>query len=189
MTRLHKWLTVTANVMRSLLGSRREFLRGIALILSAAPIMASAYLVLVVLLSTLPLFQVWLTKLIVDTITQGAGGYTQSARLAMLYALTLIISAGLQPVQQELASWLEDHTVSEVDRRLMQAGTRLRDLFRIERPEFGDELRLLGESTYYIPRLFPQLQRGPGALLTIVGLLSLLARLHPLLPIVFSTFR
>ena len=104
----------------------------------------------------------------------------------MLYALTLVVPAGLEPIQRTLNIWLEDRAVAEVDRRLMHAGTRMADLVRIERPAVQDELRLIQEGVHFPLRLLDFLQYGLGTALTLGGLLLLLARLHPGLPLVLA---
>ncbi len=170
---------------RAVPDSLRVLGRGLALVVVAAPAMAGGCLALTILLGVLPPLRIWLTKLIVDGLARGAGDAPVIAP-ALLYALTLVLAAGAQPVQQELASWLEGRAVGEVDRRLMGAGARLVDLDRIERPAFQDELRLLQEGIYYPPRLLLMLQRLLEPLLALGGILLLLGRLHPLLPVALA---
>ena len=153
---------------------------------------------LLFVLSLLPIAQVWLSKLVVDALavamggapgaTSAAIGNGQSAAivLAFVYALTLVVSSGLEPIQRTLNIWLEDRAVAEVDRRLMDAGARLADLVRVERPAFQDQLRLIQDAAFFLPRLPALLQDGLGTALTLGGLLLLLARLHPGLPLVLA---
>ena len=154
---------------------------------------------LLFVLSLLPIAQVWLSKLVVDALAVADGrrvlvatppqiGNGQSAAivLAFVYALTLVVSSGLEPIQRTLNIWLEDRAVAEVDRRLMDAGARLADLVRIERPAFQDQLRLIQDAAIFLPRLPELLQDGLGTALTLGGLLLLLARLHPGLPLVLA---
>ncbi len=166
--------------------ARHEFLdaaRAVAFVARVAPAAAAAYLVLAVALGLLPVAQVWLVKLVVDAlVARTPAGATHALWLGGLYALTLVVPAALRPLQLALGAWLEDRSVAAVDRDLMRAGERLADLYRIERPAFGDELRLLGEIPHWLPRLFPALERGLGAALSLGGLLALLAGLHPLIP-------
>ena len=150
---------------RGLPDSLRLWGRGLALVMKAAPRIFAIYLALLFVLSLLPIAQVWLSKLVVDALavamggapgaTSAAIGNGQSAAivLAFLYALTLVVSSGLEPIQQTLNIWLEDRAVAEVDRRLMDAGARLADLVRIERPTFQDQLRLIQDAAFFLPRL------------------------------------
>ncbi len=174
----------------SLLESLLIWRRGLALVMMAAPLIALVYSGLVLTLSLLPILQVWLSKLVVDGLAIAVGGISGTTAtvvvLAVLYALTLIVPACLDPIQRMLSIWLEDRAVAEVDRRLMEAGTRLADLVRIEQPAFQDELRLIQEAVYFLPRLFTFLRDGLGAALTLGGLLFLLAGLHPLLPLILA---
>ena len=63
--------------------------------------------------------------------------------LAIVYALTLVVPAGLRPIQMGLMGWLQDRSAVEMDRRQMEAGARLVDLYRIERPAFQDEVTMV----------------------------------------------
>jgi|DewCreStandDraft_2_1066082.scaffolds.fasta_scaffold00122_13 ATP-binding cassette subfamily B protein len=193
----HYYLMPPALLRRTLRGLQRVrddlrvLARGLALVLAAAPGTAAAYVTLVIILNLLPVVQVWLTKLVVDQITGGAAGLSSPAMttaliLAALYVLTLVVPAGMQPIQAALAAWLEDRAVREVDHRLMRAGGALVDLSRLERPAFQDELRVLQISSYSVPRLFHSIQDGLGIGLTLTGLLLLLGQLHPLLPLVLA---
>ena len=183
---------------RGLPDSLRLWARGLALVMKAAPRIFAIYLALLFVLSLLPIAQVWLSKLVVDALavamggapgaTSAAIGNGQSAAIALafVYALTLVVSSGLEPIQRTLNIWLEDRAVAEVDRRLMDAGARLADLVRIERPTFQDQLRLIQDAAFFLPRLPDFLQYGLATALTLGGLLLLLARLHPGLPLVLA---
>ncbi len=103
--------------------------------------------------------------------------------LAAGYALTLVVPAALSPLRRSLAAWIEDRAVAEVDRRLMDAGGRLADLVRMERPAFQDEVRTVQENIWQAPRLLMWIDNALGNSLTLVGLLALLGGLHPLLPL------
>ena len=178
----------SAAALRSLPTDLRLLGRGLLLVSSGAPRATTAYVALVLLLALLPILQVWLTKLLLDAVTTGAGGVSRAVSLAIIYALTLVVPAMLVPIQRILSAWLEERAVAELDGRLIQAGTRLEDLVRIERPSFQDELQFLREgASYFLPRLFPLLELGGGPLLTLGGLLLLLVQLHPLLPVVLAT--
>ncbi len=150
--------------------------RGLLLVGSGTPRAATAHVALVLLL---------------DAVTAGAGGVTAAVSwavtLAAVYALTLVVLAALTPVQRVLSAWIEERAVAELDGRLIRTGTRLADLVRLERPAFQDELRLVRQAASQdLPRLLPLLEMGGGPLLSSVGLLLLLALLHPLLPVVLA---
>ncbi len=192
---LKKMLRPVARAQRGMSDGLRLWGRGLALVMKAAPRIVVVYLAFTLVLSLLPIMQVWLSKLVVDGLTVSMGGppgaiaavgsgQTAVIVLALLYALTLVIPAGLDPVQQTLKVWLEDRAAAEVDRRLMNAGTRLADLVQIERPAFQDELRLLRRSALSPPRLYTVLQSGLGEAITLGGSFLLLASLQPLLPLV-----
>ena len=101
------------------------------------------------------MLQVWLTKLLLDAVTAGAGGVTAAVSWAMtlaaVYALTLVVPAALTPVQRVLSTWIEERAVAELDSRLIRAGTRLADLVRLERPAFQDQRRLVRQAASWRP--------------------------------------
>jgi ATP-binding cassette, subfamily B, bacterial len=164
----------------------RVLTRGLHLALSATPGAAAAVAALVVVAGLMPVAQVWLTQQIVDRLATGvaADALVPLLALAALYALTLVVPAVLEPPRLALQARLEDRAVADVDRRLLHAAGQLCDGGRIERPAFGDTLRVTRAAIYAVPRL-PELvlQRGLGALVPLVGVLALLASLHPLLPL------
>lgn len=80
-------------------------------------------------------------------------------------------------------AWLDNRATAEIDRRMMRAGTRLADLHRVERAAFQDVVRFLQDRAHLAPRLYRVAQEGVGSALTVLGLLLLLGRLHPLIPL------
>ena len=173
--------------LRGLPAVLRLYGHGLALVIVSAPLAGGAYLVLLAVLSLLPVLQVWLTKLLLDAIAAGVGGDQEAVggavTLAVVYALTLVVPAGLRPIQMALTGWLQDRSTVEMDRRQMAAGARLVDLYRIERPAFQDEVTMVRRGSVMALVLLQVLQGVVGAALTLVGLLILLGRLHPLLPL------
>ena len=173
--------------LRGLPAVLRLYRRGLALAIISAPLAGSTYLVLLAALSLLPVLQVWLTKLLLDAIAAGAGGDQEAVggavTLAVVYALSLVVPAGLRPIQTALTGWLQDRSTVEVDRRLMQAGARLVDLYRIERPAFQDEVAMARRASAVSLVMLRLLREVGGAALTLIGLLVLLGQLHPLLPL------
>jgi ATP-binding cassette subfamily B protein len=175
--------------------ARLRFLgRGLALIAAGAPGATALFVVLTVLASILPVAQVWLGKLVVDGLAHGAAGGGAGAASgtagslsgavlvpAALYAGVMALGSALGPALRTLSSRLEVRGTAEVDRRMMQAGGRLVDLVRIERPAFQDDWNQLRYTERVPWALLTVVQNGGGTLLTLAGLLLVLARLHPLL--------
>lgn len=179
-----------AGAARGMSSNLRTWRRGLALVMMAAPRIVVVYIALVIVISLVPVLQVWLLRLVVDRLAAAAavagGSASTVLMLAVFYALTYVIPAGLEPIQRTLNVWLEDRAVAAMDRRLMDAGIRLTDLMQIERPAFQDQLRLVQEAVFFLPRLIAYMQLGLGTALTLVGMLLLLARLHPLLPLLLA---
>ena len=183
-------LQTARRTLRAVAGRLRAAGRGLALIIKPAPAPAAIYLGLIIALALIPVLGVWLGKLLMEAVTAGASGTLDTGSrvivLGTLYALTLVVPTGLKPIQEALSASIENRAVGEVDRRLMQAGAALVDLYRVEHPSFRDELHLLQyRAAIRGPRLLVFLQRSLP-LLTLIGLLFLLARLHPLLPLLLT---
>jgi len=178
--------------MRSRLESLHIHWRGLQLLVASAPLPVAVYLALIVLFSIVPVMQVWLLKRLVDALSvplhlaNAQGGAIDSGLLivlAMLYLLTLLVPGGLQPLYDNLEAVIKERVIVEVDRRIMQASARLVDLQRVEAPSFHDEVKLIRQSSYEVPQMLGMLSLGPGTMLTLGGLLLLLAQIHPVLPL------
>ena len=105
----------SAAALQSQLADLRSLGRGLLLVGSGTPRAATAHVALVLMLSLLPVLQVWLTKLLLDAVTIGAGSVTAAVgwamSLAAAYALTLVVPAALTPVQRVLSAWIEERAV------------------------------------------------------------------------------
>ncbi len=164
----------------------RVWLRGLAIVVTAAGGAAALYVALLSVLALLPMVQVWLGKLIVDRLVGSAAAgpdVSGALLLAGLYVLALAIPEVLEPVQRVQITWLEDRATAAVDDRLMEAGARHVDLVDIERPAFQDHARLAQEAARRLMRAFSLLHNLSG-LFTVAGVCLLLLQLHPLLPVV-----
>ena len=164
------------------------FGRGLHLGLAPAPGVAAIFVTLALLASAMPVAQVWLSKVLLDQLSQVVGGaaIALSAILltAALYALIMVLETALEPVQEAITARLEERALGEFDRRLMAAGGRMVDLYDVERPSFQERLAHAMLGSFIVPRLVTFLQSGLRPFLTLVGLLVLLVRLHPLIPLI-----
>lgn len=172
--------------MRGRLGRARADLRllarAVAITVTATPAPAVGSLVLAGAQAFVTIAGVWLIKVIVDRLA--AGG--DATGLALLYGATLLFAATAEPIKRVLAALVEERAVGEVDRRLMAAGVRLCDLYRVERPAFGDELEVLGKAIFFVPRSILLLDRAISVPVTLAGVLGLLLRINPVLPLVLG---
>ncbi|HEX2033925.1 MAG TPA: ABC transporter ATP-binding protein, partial [Chloroflexota bacterium] len=182
-----------AATLRELPEQLRLLGRGFSLLLSVMPARAAILLSASTIGGLTPVLHIWLMKLVVDRLAAGiqAGGsqpaeVAHTVGLAVLASLPLVYASGMQWATDPLRAWVEDRAMAAVDRRLMAAGERLVDLYRIERPAFGDELRLLQEVRDVLPRLFLAMQGTFANLIQVGALLFLLGRLHPLVPLVLA---
>ena len=181
--------------MKTLLGQLRLarstivlFGRGLHLGLAPEPVVATIFVALSLLTSAMPVAQVWLSKALLDQLSWAVGGGATvvSAILitAALYALIMVLEAALEPVQEAITARIEERALGEFDRRLMAAGGRMVDLYDVERPSFQDRLAHAMSGSFIVPRLVTFLQSGLRPFLTLTGLLVLLVRLHPLIPLI-----
>lgn len=181
MNRLRKYIHDTRFAVTLLI-------RGLYMGLSPSPGVATVYVALALVAAALPVTQVWLGKVLLDQLALDVGGaaITLSAILltAVFYALTMAALSALEPVQELLTARLESRAIGEFDRRLMAAGGRLVDLYQIERPSFQGSVATVIFGSYMVPRLVGFLQSGVRPALTLAGLLFLLVRLHPFIPLV-----
>jgi ATP-binding cassette subfamily B protein len=150
--------------------------------IGATPTAAVASLSITVAMAATSVLGVWLTKLVVDHLATGA----DATGVALVYGATLVFAAAADPVKRLLGALVEERAVGEVDRLLIAAGTRLVDLHRVEQPAFQDELEVVGHGIHFIPRSLILLDRAVGVPLTLLGVLALLVRVNPVLPVVLG---
>ncbi|MAG36959.1 MAG: hypothetical protein CL878_12050, partial [Dehalococcoidia bacterium] len=105
--------------IRRVVADLRVLGRSLSLVLAASPAAAGTYVGVMTTVSVLPVVQVWLTKRLVDSLAEGGESDPSALLLASLFALTLALAAGAGPLQQMMGIWLQDHSVAEIDRRLM----------------------------------------------------------------------
>ncbi|HUH11969.1 MAG TPA: hypothetical protein VMK65_02625, partial [Longimicrobiales bacterium] len=175
--------------------------RTLRLVVAGAPLVAGQLVALTLAVGLLPAAQAWLSKSVVDGIvavaatgsagavgTAGPVGWGSVGVLAaaVLFVLASAAAGALTPVERTLTQRLTDHAVGAVDQSLIRAGGRMVDLHRIERPAFGDELRVVERSSYPLTGVLRSGSALASALLGLAGLLALLATLHPLLPPVLA---
>ncbi|GAA2759613.1 ATP-binding cassette domain-containing protein [Actinopolymorpha rutila] len=158
------------------------YVRGARLVFAHRPSLAVVTLVLLGATSLLPVLQPWLLGQVVDRLGRGdvdGGRAGTVALLAVGYALTLVLPALLMPVRQSLDSSLDAHAVGAVDRNVLDAGGRLADLTRLERPAFHDEAQQAVSSAGWVSRFAVFTQQAAGQCVTVLGLLLLVAGLSP----------
>ena len=181
--------------MKLLLGQLRKarstivlFGRGLHLGLAPTPGVATIFVALALLTSAMPVAQVWLAKVLLDQLALAVGGSAIALSAILLtaafYALIMVLKTALEPVQEAITARLEERALGEFDRRLMAAGGRMVDLYDIERPSFQERLAHAMFGSLIVPRLVGFLQSGLRPALTLAGLLVLLVRLHPFIPLV-----
>ncbi|MGH3489631.1 MAG: ABC transporter ATP-binding protein [Actinopolymorphaceae bacterium] len=172
----------------------RTYGRGVALVFAPSKRIAAVVVCLTLVTSLLPVLQPWLLKLVVDRLggvpgaasDAAAGGLTVVLALAGCYALTLVVPAAVEPVRQTVRVILEDQAVGSLDRQVIEAGKRLIDLGRIERPAFHDEADRVRRAAESVPRFASAAEVAAGIGLTQVGLLVVLGQLHPLIPVALA---
>lgn len=170
-----------SDLARGVAADLRLFTRTIRLITDAARGSATFYMLFVVLIGILPASQAWFAKLVVNGLVDREG--SRAMLFGVFYIVALSLPAALDPILNTLSAGIEDRTVAEIDHRLMHAATRLSDLVRIERPEYGDDLFFVQYSVYAIASLQRGVRQAGGGIVTLAALMFLLGGLHPLIPI------
>ncbi|GHO89241.1 ABC transporter ATP-binding protein [Dictyobacter formicarum] len=157
--------------------------RGLALLFTAAPLAAICYLGFILTDGLAPVLQVWLLKLVVDSLTGTPAQPARTMLYAGCYAATLIVPGLQQATEGMLISSLQRRAAATIDRHIMQAASRLVDLQKVEGPGFQDEARLLQEALQPLYWTWVRIRNGSRMTIALLGLLLLLARLQPLFPL------
>ncbi|MEU8199253.1 ABC transporter ATP-binding protein [Microbispora amethystogenes] len=161
------------NGVTSRLGPLRLVL---ALVWRAGPALALSQLAMAVLNGAAPVAIAWLSKLLIDRLTTGAGPSTTppAVALAVAGALTALLPHLSGYIQREQQRRIVRHTSGE----LFGAVCRMQGLTRLENPRFHDRLQMAQRSALTTPQLITEsalgLVRGG---VTITGLLGALATL------------
>ncbi|HZC26228.1 MAG TPA: ABC transporter ATP-binding protein [Actinopolymorphaceae bacterium] len=180
------WTASGSSVLGRATVNARVFARGVRLVFVPTPRTAAAVLTVLAATSLLPVLQPWLLKQVVDGISAAGISTAAVLLLAAGYALTLMVPAALAPVQETLTISLEDEAVGLIDREVIAAGERLTDLTRIERPAFHDEEERVRTAAGSVSRFTLLVPRVAGTCMTSVGLLVLVGRLQPLIPLALA---
>lgn len=161
--------------------------RGLHLGLAPEPALATVFVALMLFTAAMPVAQVWLGKVLLDQLALAVGGsatvLSAIVLTAALYAVIMVLETALEPVQEAITARMEERALGEFDRRLMAAGGRMVDLYDVERPSFQERLAHAKYGSLVVPRLVTFVQSGLRPFLTLAGLLVLLVRLHPLIPV------
>lgn len=177
-----------ASTPNQILSGLRLAGRGLGLIARTSPRLTALVGLLSLFPMVLPIAQVWLAKVIVDDLSAASGDGDASTAIgpAILYGLTFVIPALTMPISQTIYATIEERSIAAIDRALLQAGMRLPDLYRIESPAFHDDLRLLAQVSSRLPVLLVAIQEWLGIIVTVSGLLILIATLNPVLPVLLA---
>jgi ATP-binding cassette, subfamily B, bacterial len=175
-----RWIEFTA--------AARAFGRGVrflfGLLISAAPRLAAGMLVLTVVQAALPVLNVRLTQVIVNTLADG-GGTDRLWLPLMLYLGMHLAAAGLEPTLSAVYGLVTERLMGQVTVRVLGRINGFADLTRFEDAALYDELHTLGDRAQHLPR---NMLHGTMAIardgLSALGLCLLLATLHPLVPVV-----
>jgi len=164
----------------------RRFQRSLSILTCASPITLTGYISIAVVTGVLPVLQVWLFKLLVDDLTRKGGLHTNlyTILLAALYSLTFVLLYALEPLEGTLIGKLQNYITAEVDRRLIEVGTQLVDLVRVEDSAFQDEVHLLQITAGQLAFMLRLFRAGSVTMITLIGSLFLIAHLSLLLALI-----
>ena len=172
----------------SLRASGRGFKRGVAftlgLLVHAAPWLAVGLLIVTLLQAALPVLNVRLTQLIVNSLASGRD-IRGLLVLLFIYLALHLIAAGLAPAFVTLGGLVSERLTGHVNLLLLARMNTIVDLSRFETPALYDDLKTIGDSAPHLARnLMRSVTEVAQASLTSTGLCLLLVSLHPLIPLV-----
>ena len=167
-------------MLDTLADSVRLQVRALGLVSHAAPLGTAAYVTVATLVSLSTVAHVWLGKRVVDALATG----TDALPFVALAVGLLAGRAALDPARQALLRWLSDLSIAASERRIMAAGGRMPDLYRIERPAYQDEVENISRGAFRAHDHITTVETLLSTVLVMVGLFGLLATLHPLIPLV-----
>jgi ATP-binding cassette subfamily B protein len=152
------------------------------LLLEAGRGLATTLLVLTLLQAALPVLNVRLTQLIVDSVADGQTASSLVALLVLYLALHLS-TAALAPGLNAVQALVTERVMGQTNLWILSRVNALSDLSPFEEPALHDELKTIGEQSHHLPR---NLLRATAELcersLTALGLCFLLASIHPVVP-------
>lgn len=164
--------------------------RSLGLFWGTAPGLAGATVGVAVAEALIPAVGVWLLKRTIDAVAAGPHSSLlthPASRFLGGFLLLVCLQQSLRAVSQFLQGHARDLLAGQVTLRVMEsAGTRT-DLAAFETPRFHDRLLLLQREVASRPMvLFNALGQGAQAGVTLLCMLALLARYHPVLVLVLA---
>jgi ATP-binding cassette subfamily B protein len=167
-------------------------LRGIGFILrmfwAAAPGMAAAMVALTLLNGLMPALAAWLSKQVVDQVaTTSRAPWVERAVLflGLLYVAAQLVTSLLNPLLEAVNGLVTEYLLGHVNVLVMRKANRFPDLSRFEEARYYDDLQRIAREAGYLPM---NVLYGVASLLQAsvasAGLLLLIGRFHPLLPVV-----
>ncbi|MEV4259489.1 ABC transporter ATP-binding protein, partial [Spirillospora sp. NPDC049652] len=155
---------------------RTSAAEAVALLGRAAPVEVPVFLAVTVAAAVTPIVTAWLTKLVIDRLTQGSepvGG------LALGLAAAGHALAALPPVARFARNQIGRAASLEGTNRLFAAAERQVGLRAFEDPAYQDRLRLAQDGVRRVPELVDGLGGVLGGVLSLTGFLGSLLVLSP----------
>lgn len=156
--------------------------RSFALLVRDEPRLAWAVLALGVIRASLPVIQLWLTRAVVNDLVRGDANRAIIAGAGIV--ATVIGVSVLRPLQDVLATRMQDRGTAVVDRALIAAGRDDADLVVVERPGFQDTAFTAGDAATWLGVLFTFASEMYGSILSLAGVLVALGTLQPVIPVI-----
>jgi ATP-binding cassette subfamily B protein len=128
----------------------------LALPFRAAPVAATATLVLTVLAGVAPAAGVWLTKLLVDELTAGSASAGRAGLIGLAAAVVGGLAIALLYLAGHLYEVVQHHVTLTVESRLFRRVATFPGLRHIEDPAFHDRLRLAEQAAQEAPGTITQ---------------------------------
>lgn len=163
------------------------FARGLGfvfqMLISAAPFAAAAMVLLTLVQSLLPVFNVWLTGVIVNNLAAGLGTWSLVGPLVAYLTLDLS-TAALGPALSATQAVAAERLTCRVNMLVLSKVNTFTDLTRFEDPGLLDELQTIQRDAPTLPKNVLKVTAAVAQqVTTTTGLCILLASLHPFIPL------
>ena len=163
------------------------FIRTMRLLWQAAPLSLGVLSGIALLQGLMPVFTIYLTKLVVDAAVALAGGGQGALplwQLISLWCVSLLAGTGITPWRTLIVQNLHDRFDAYLNRMLLDKANSLPDLGHYENPQFYDDVQFLRSQVRFRPLNFILSSNNLAPLLIrLVALVVLLGSLVWWLPL------
>ncbi|HEU0164288.1 MAG TPA: hypothetical protein VFQ54_04535, partial [Thermomicrobiales bacterium] len=131
--------------------------------------------------AAIPIAQLWLTRAIVNALVGGNSDAAIGFGVATVVAV--LVFQIVTPIQMVLASQIQDGGVAEIEREMIRAGSKLRDLTAIGSAGYLNRMNAIRDGAMEFGMTISRAGRFYAGAVSLIGILISLIALQPLMPI------